>query len=70
MSLTLIDKLTEELKEINYKGSVTLCGYGEPMLHKEVNSISNKLSEASLVEIVTNGDTLKPKQSVSYMRIM
>ena len=62
MSLTLIDKLTEELKEINYKGSVTLCGYGEPMLHKEVNSISNKLSEASLVEIVTNGDTLKPKQ--------
>tara|TARA_B100000787_G_scaffold64302_2_gene47210 strand:+ start:2349 stop:3644 length:1296 start_codon:yes stop_codon:yes gene_type:complete len=62
MKMSLINKLTEELKEINYKGSVTLCGYGEPLLHKEVNLISKKLSEASLVEIVTNGDTLKPKQ--------
>ena len=61
MSMKLIDKLTDELIEIDYKGSVTLCGYGEPMLHKEVNLISNKLSEAALVEIVTNGDTLKPK---------
>jgi len=62
MSLNLINKLTEELKEIKYKGSVTLCGYGEPLLHKEVNLISKKLSEAALIEIVTNGDTLKPKQ--------
>ena len=64
MSYKLIEKLTNELKDINYKGSVTLCGYGEPMLHKEVNLISNKLSEAALVEIVTNGDTLKPKQII------
>jgi radical SAM protein with 4Fe4S-binding SPASM domain len=62
MNMNLINKLTEELKEIDYKGSVTLCGYGEPMLHKDINLISKKLSEAAFVEIVTNGDTLKPKQ--------
>ena len=62
MKINLINKLTEELKEIGYKGSVTLCGYGEPMLHKEINLISKKLSEAAFVEIVTNGDTLKPKK--------
>ena len=62
MQMNLINKLTDELKEINYKGSVVLCGYGEPMLHKDVNIISKKLSEASFVEIVTNGDTLKPKK--------
>ena len=62
MNLNLIEKLTKELIEINYKGSVTLCGYGEPMLHKEVNLISKTLSEAALIEIVTNGDTLKAKQ--------
>jgi radical SAM protein with 4Fe4S-binding SPASM domain len=62
MNIKLIEKLTEELKEINYKGSVTLCGYGEPMLHQGVNLISKTLSEAALVEIVTNGDTLKAKQ--------
>jgi len=61
MNMKLIEKLTKELKEINYQGSVTLCGYGEPMLHKEVFEMTRKLAEAAFVEIVTNGDTLKPK---------
>ena len=60
--MNLIDKLANELKEIKYKGSVVLCGYGEPMLHKEVNLICKKLSEVSYVEVVTNGDTLRPNQ--------
>ncbi len=60
MSMLLINKLTQNLKEINYKGSVVLCGYGEPMLHKNIFEICNKLAEASFVEVVTNGDTLKP----------
>ena len=58
MNMKLIDKLTKELKEINYKGSVVLCGYGEPMLHKDIYKISEKLAEAAFVEIVTNGDPL------------
>ena len=58
MNMNLINKLTSELKKINYKGSVVLCGYGEPMLHKDIYEISRKLAEASFVEIVTNGDTL------------
>ena len=62
MKMSLINKLTEELKDINYKGSVVLCGYGEPMLHKNINIICKKLSEASYVEVVTNGDTLNPKK--------
>ena len=35
-----------------------LCGYGEPMLHKDIYEISRKLAEAAFVEIVTNGDVL------------
>ncbi len=58
MTMKLINKLTEELKRINYKGSTVLCGYGEPMLHKDIYSICRKLAEASFVEIITNGDTL------------
>ena len=61
MKMTLIEKLTKDLKKINFKGSVTLCGYGEPLLHKEVYDICKKLSEAAFVEIVTNGDTLSHK---------
>ncbi len=62
MNMKLIEKLTEELKRIKYKGSVVLCGYGEPMLHKDIYTISRKLAEASFVEIVTNGDTLTKEQ--------
>lgn len=59
MSMVLIDKLTQNLKQINFKGSVVLCGYGEPMLHKDIFQICNKLAEQAFVEVVTNGDTLK-----------
>ena len=61
MSLKLIDNLCSNLAEMKFKGSVTLCGYGEPMLHKEVYEIARRLAEVSFVEIVTNGDTLKAK---------
>jgi radical SAM protein with 4Fe4S-binding SPASM domain len=62
MQLSLIDKLCNELKEINFKGSIVLCGYGEPMLHKDIKIICKKLSKVSFVEVVTNGDTLNPKE--------
>tara|TARA_B100000029_G_C17569828_1_gene956221 strand:- start:1437 stop:2306 length:870 start_codon:yes stop_codon:yes gene_type:complete len=61
MSRSLIDKLAMELKKIKYRGAVTLCGYGEPLLHKDILYIINKLSEAAAVEIVTNGDVLTSK---------
>ena len=58
----LIKKLVQDLKEMNFKGAINLCGYGEPMLHKKINSIISKLSEVASVEIVTNGDTLNSKK--------
>jgi radical SAM protein with 4Fe4S-binding SPASM domain len=61
MNMVLIDRLANNLKKMNFKGSVVLCGYGEPMLHKNVYEISKKLAEVSFVEIVTNGDTLNAK---------
>ena len=61
MSRLLIDKLANDLKKIKYGGSVTLCGYGEPLLHKDIEYIVKKLSMVSNVEIVTNGDVLNHK---------
>ena len=42
-------KLVKDLKEINYQGSVVLCGYGEP-LHKDIYEISRKLAQAAFVK--------------------
>jgi len=58
MDMVLINKLASELGEMKFKGSITLCGYGEPMLHKKIFEISRSLAKVSFVEIVTNGDTL------------
>ena len=43
--MKLIDKLVSDLKKINFEGAFCLCGYGEPMLHKNYMDISNKLGE-------------------------
>ena len=58
MSKKLIDKLHNDLKKMNYRGSIALCGYGEPLLHKDIEYIVKKLSKVASVEIVTNGDPL------------
>tara|TARA_B100001057_G_scaffold478567_1_gene549166 strand:- start:157 stop:1026 length:870 start_codon:yes stop_codon:yes gene_type:complete len=61
MNRRIIDKIHDDLKEIDYKGSVALCGYGEPLLHKDINYITQKLSKVASVEIITNGDVLSSK---------
>lgn len=61
MNRKIIDKIHDDLKEIGYKGSIALCGYGEPLLHKDINYIIQKLSKVASVEIITNGDVLSSK---------
>ena len=39
MERPLIDKLVKDLREINFEGAFCLCGYGEPLLHKDLDYI-------------------------------
>ena len=61
MEKPIINKLCKDLKNMGFKGSVVLCGYGEPMLHKDVFNICDQISKVAFVEVVSNGDTLNPK---------
>ncbi len=61
MTKKLIDKLHDDLKKMKYRGSIALCGYGEPLLHKDIEYIVKKLSKVADIEIVTNGDPLNHK---------
>ena len=69
MEKPLITKLCKDLKDMGFKGSVVLCGYGEPMLHKNVFEICDQISKVAFVEVVTNGDTLNHK-SMYYIHLM
>ena len=62
MTKKIIDEIHDQLLEINFKGTIALCGYGEPLLHKDISYIVKKLSDVSKVEIITNGDVLSPKR--------
>ena len=62
MNRIIIDKIHDQLSEIKFSGTISLCGYGEPLLHKDIGYITEKLSKVSKVEVVTNGDVLNPKK--------
>lgn len=61
MPLRLVDKIAQELTDLNYQGVVVLCGYGEPLLHPHVTQIVKQF-KAFRVEIVTNGDFLSARK--------
>ncbi len=62
MTRKIIDEIHDQLSKIHYKGKIALCGYGEPLLHKDINYIVKKLSNVCKVEIITNGDVLTAKK--------
>ena len=62
MERILIEKLSSDLKKINFDGAFCLCGYGEPLLHKDHIFIINELAKIGQVEIITNGDTINDKK--------
>ena len=62
MTRKIIDEIHDQLLEINFKGTISLCGYGEPLLHNDISYIVKKLSNVAKVEVITNGDVLSPKR--------
>ena len=58
---TLHKKLCDELKELNYSGTIRYSGFNEPLLDKNIfNLISyaKKTNPKANIEMVTNGDVL------------
>lgn len=57
MSLSLVEDIARELRAIEYRGTVVLCGFGEPMLHPNPVGVLKRLAGVR-TEMVTNGDRL------------
>lgn len=59
MDLGLVERLRDSLIELDYRGGVVLCGFGEPMLHPKFERVVEMLSGQNWrLELVTNGDRL------------
>lgn len=62
MTPNLYRKLASELGALNYRGTVMLAGYGEPLLSRYILDMAAEFSVVSRVEVVSNGDCLTPKK--------
>jgi radical SAM protein with 4Fe4S-binding SPASM domain len=59
MDISTAHKIREELEELNWKGSINICGNGEPLLHKDIVGLVRAFGDRIRVEITTNGDFLR-----------
>lgn len=66
MSHKTIDSISSSLREINYTGTITLAGFGEPLLHKKIINYVQTLKNSvqfKQIKLITNGDYLTPETS-------
>ncbi len=64
ISIETVDKISKDLASIQFKGKVSLSGFGEPLLHNMILDIIKTIKinlPESIVETNTNGDKLNPK---------
>lgn len=62
ISLKIIEKISNDLEEMQFDGRVTFTGFGEPLLYKDlvaaISILKSKISRIQWIEVVTNGDYL------------
>lgn len=64
----LMEKIARELGEFNYSGKALFSAFGEPLLHKELETLIRLLKERCpdvRIESVTNGDYLTVERARS-----
>lgn len=62
ITLETCEKIAKDLQKINYTGRVGFVGFGEPLLHKQleqcISVIRQYNPDITYIEVVTNGDLL------------
>jgi len=62
INLDLIRKIANDLKNIDFDGRIGLNGFGEPLLHEDIDQcvkiLKDNIPKLTWLEIQTNGDNL------------
>lgn len=71
MSLNLVHRIGADLAELDYQGTIVLCGYGEPLLHPKLTTLVCILRAytSARIEVVTNGDFLGPDKIDTLLKL-
>jgi len=69
MDMEIVEKIAEQLKELNFTGIVNISGTGEPLLTKYITDIINEFGKRGIhIEIVTNGDVLQSRKGPELIK--
>jgi radical SAM protein with 4Fe4S-binding SPASM domain len=72
METELANKLAKELSELNWDGVISVSGYGEPLLHPNIDNIIKAFTSRNInTRLVTSGDRIlngkfKPEEIDSW----
>lgn len=63
ISIDLVEKIAQDLIDINYNGRVGFVGYGEPLAYRDLAQAVSiiRATSAQWIEVSTNGDFLNRK---------
>lgn len=70
MSHTTIDSIADSLRNIDYRGTITLAGFGEPLLHKKLKNYVQTLKNSvqlKQIKLITNGDYLDESMAANLI---
>jgi radical SAM protein with 4Fe4S-binding SPASM domain len=65
ISIETMENISRKLKDINFNGWISFVGFGEPLLHfnlEELIFITKKHNKTVSIEVNTNGDYLTPER--------
>jgi len=71
MDIDTIVSINKSLQEIDYRGTITLAGFGEPLLHKKIKNYVQELKNSvklKQVKLITNGDYLTQKMAFDLVQ--
>ena len=71
MSLSTIKAINNSLQKMDYRGTVTLAGFGEPLLQKNIIKHVQELKKGvqlKQIKLITNGDYLTPKSAKKLVK--
>ena len=61
MSLAVAESVSAQLRDMQFTGLISLCGWGEPLMHRDLLAIIDVLPSDCTLRLVTNGDILYKK---------